>query len=142
KPQTCEVRIVDRSPDGMGIRLRTPLQPGWPVLITPGEEGPVKAVVKYCRCDTDGWFIGVLLVHRDRRRFDRRPVDVAARLVWSRDSSAERDCEVRIRDVAEGGVLISSPRPFSPASAVSVVHEGWQRNGTIVHCVPEADSDA
>lgn len=125
--------IVDESDQGLGVRVDRPLPAGSPILITRPNRVATKAVVRHCRQEPGGWFIGVLLVMSDRRRFDRRVFHAPAKMSWQSLDEGAREAEVLLVDASEGGVRVESPAEAPDGAAVSIIHDGWQRFGTIVH---------
>jgi len=129
--------ILERSADGLEIRLSEPLPTGWPVLITPADELPVKAVVRHCRGLGDGARVGVRLIRNERRRFDRRPCDWEARLHWPLDETGKTlEQPARILDSGEGGIRVRVEQAVPEAVVARVAHQGWHRFGSVVACRP------
>ena len=127
------VHLVDRSESGVGVRSPLSLDPGWPVLLTLPEGGSLKAVVRHRRRDPGGWILGLQLIRRERRRFDRRPMDRKVELAWQGEDGHRHTATGRVRDVGEGGLqfVCESDIPFRASVLLAI--EGWQRFGTVVH---------
>lgn len=141
QPHAEPCRVVDRFADGMELGLDRPLPAGWPILITPADEIPLKAVIRHARENGDGPRAGVMLIRHERRRFDRRPCEWRARLRWQVD--ADSDCveeDARIVDAAEGGLRTRISRPVPEGVLVRVSHEGWHRFGAVASCRPAGSS--
>ncbi len=131
------VHLIDQSADGLGVRSPAPLERGWPVLLTPPEGAPIKAVVRNKRRDSSGWILGLQLIRRERRRFDRRPIDRDVELAWQGVDGQRREVSGRVRDVGEGGLQLVCEADIPFRTSILMVIEGWQRFGVIVHIRPE-----
>jgi len=132
--------VLDRSPNGMELELAEPLLPGWPLLVTPAHELPIKAIVRHARQTPEGPRVGVMLIHHERRRYDRFPCDWTASMDWQVETAGEEHRqEMRIRDAAQGGVRAKIERPVQESAVVRISHEGWHRFGTVVDCRPVGD---
>ena len=127
---------------GLGVRSPVSLDPGWPVLLTLPEGAPLKAVVRHRRRDPGGWILGLQLIRRERRRFDRRPMDREIELAWQGPDGHRRRASGRVRDVGEGGLQFVCKADIPFRTSVLLAIEGWQRFGTVVHIHPERDSRA
>ena len=134
------VHLVDRSKGGVGVRAAIPLEKGWPVLLTPPRDAPIKAVVRHRRRDPSGWFLGLQVIQRERRRFDRRPIDSTVELSWDGKDGRLRRGVGRVRDVGEGGLRIACHVEIPYRAVVLLGVEGWQRYATIVHAEVETDT--
>jgi len=136
------VHLVDQSASGLGVRSPVGLDQGWPVLLTLPQGAPLKAVVRHRRRDQNGWILGLQLIRRERRRFDRRPMDRAIELAWQGPDGKRCTAAGRLRDVGEGGLrfVCKADIPFRTSVLISI--EGWQRFGAIVHIHPDRDSRA
>lgn len=133
------VHLVNRSDGGLAVRSATVLDAGWPVLVTPPDGAPVKAVVRHRRRDSSGWILGLQLIRRERRRFDRRPLDRTVQLAWDGVDGTRRTANGRVRDVGEGGLQFISQANIPTRSFVVLSVDGWQRFGAIVHQRVERD---
>ena len=96
--------VADRSMDGVGVRSPHPLPPGAPVLITIGEDAPLKAMVRHCISDEDDWRIGLKVIRHEKRRFDRTPIEGEALVVWQSPAHGRRESPGQTLDVGEGGL--------------------------------------
>lgn len=132
----CEpARVLDRSPDGMELAIGDALDAGTPLLVTPAEELPVKAIVRHVRQTPDGPRVGVFLVHSEKRRFDRRPCEWTAGLRWREEADGDPvEQEAQVRDAAEGGLRVHLSREIAESVVVRISHQGWHRFGTVVEC--------
>ncbi|MCB1020050.1 MAG: PilZ domain-containing protein [Acidobacteria bacterium] len=133
------VHLVNRSEGGLAVRSATVLDAGWPVLVTLPNGAPVKAVVRHRRRDSSGWLLGLQLIRRERRRFDRRPLDRLVEVAWDGADGRRQTADGRVRDVGEGGLQFVSRANVPTRSFVVLSIDGWQRFGTIVH--QRADGD-
>jgi hypothetical protein len=142
--EDCEraqaVHLIDQSTGGLGVRSPVCLDPGWPVLLTLPQGAPLKAVVRHRRRDHTGWVLGLQLIRRERRRFDRRPMDREVELAWQGPDGQRRTASGRLRDVGEGGLQFVCKADIPFRTSVLLAIEGWQRFGTIVHIRPDRDS--
>jgi hypothetical protein len=127
------VWVQDRSSAGLGVRSPYRLKPGWPVLVTLGEEVSKKAMVRYCEADSGDWRAGLKLIEREKRRYDRIPVHGLATVVWQSARNTRRQARARILDVCEGGVGLSGEAAIPNDTPVCVLHDGWQRFGSVTH---------
>lgn len=125
--------VCDRSKEGMGLRSPYRLDAGSPVLITLGEEAPAKAMVRHCQADHGDWRIGLKLIRHEQRRFDRTPIQGEATVIWQSPSHGRQEVRVRILDVGEGGLGLSGESRIPVQSTVSIIHDGWQRFGSVTH---------
>lgn len=124
--------IGDVSAGGCRLRLAHPLEPGWPVLITPQGKPPFKGVIRHSRPEGEGWAVGVKLIRNDRRRVDRRPLSCPASMRWY-EGSDECESDVMIRNASEGGVQIVCPHTVATGIVVTLSHEGWLRPATVCY---------
>ncbi len=131
--QAVAVRVENQSRNGYAIRAPRLIAIGKTVLITPEDEAPIKAVVRHCASGVGGWRLGVELVPKDRRRFDREPMYCAAELSCTRAGRGD-DWPVIIRDASEGGLQIESPEPLTLEQVIEVTHLGASRQGVVMHC--------
>lgn len=133
------VHLIDQSTRGLAVRSPVSLDPGWPVLLTLREGAPLKAVVRHRRRESGGWILGLQLIRRERRRFDRRPTDREINLAWQGPDGHRRSAVGRVRDVGEGGLQFVTKADIPFRTSVLLAIEGWQRFGTIVHIRPDRD---
>lgn len=127
------VWVFDRSDGGLGVSSPHRLEAGWPVLVTLSEEAPVKAMVRHCEESGPDWIAGLKIVHKERRRHDRSVSRGVAKVVWDSGSHSRREVRVRILDISEGGLGLSGEAAISEQTPVCIIHEGWQRFGTVTH---------
>jgi hypothetical protein len=132
------VHLVDRSKGGIGVRAAAPVEKGWPVLLTPPRDAPIKAVVRHRRRDPSGWFLGLQVIQQERRRFDRRPLDSKIDLSWDKDGRLHKAVG-RVRDVGEGGLRFVCQADIPRRAVVMLAIDGWQRYATVVHTELERD---
>lgn len=125
--------VADRSADGLGLSSPYRLEPGWPVLVTLSEEAPVKAMVRHCEADHGDWRAGLKIVHKERRRYDRALSSGQATVVWQSGTHSRREVRARILDVSEGGVGLSGEAAIPAQTPVCIIHDGWQRFGSVTH---------
>jgi len=125
--------ICDRSADGLGVQSPFRLEPGWPVLVTFSNEAPVKAMVRHCKAEREDFRSGLKIIRHERRRHDRSLARGHATVTWESGGVGERRTRARILDVSEGGVGLSGEAPIPEQTAVCIVHDGWQRFGSVTH---------
>jgi hypothetical protein len=73
------------------------------------------------------------VIRRERRRFDRRPLNREIESVWQGADGRRRKTRGRVRDVGEGGLQFACKEEIPLRTAVMLTIEGWQRSGIIVH---------
>ncbi len=127
------VWVCDRSTDGLGVQSPYRLEPGWAVLVTFREEAPVKAMVRHIRTQRDEFCAGLKIIRHERRRHDRSLASGIATVTWEGGEQGSGRTQARILDVSEGGLGLSSEDSVPNQAAVAVVHDGWQRFGSITH---------
>jgi len=132
------VYIADVSAGGCRLRLTHTLEPGWPVLITPHDKPPFKAVVRHCHPEGEGWSIGAQMIRNDRRRVDRRPLSCPASLRWH-EGPRECTATVMIRNASDGGVQIACPQAVTTGTFVTLSHEGWLRPATVCYSTQQGE---
>ena len=109
--QALAGRLENRSRPEFGLHTPRRIAEGKAILVTPEEEGPIKAIVRNCTADESGWHIGAELVPHERRRSDREPMHHAARVTCTR-GGRRGDLDVIIKDASEGGLQLESPVPL------------------------------
>ena len=135
--QTVEVRST--SPKCMGILVPKPLPVNQMVMILRAEDEPIKAEIKHCRRDTDGYHAGLELLPQEHRRFERQPVNEPATLHWSEPHGERRSSQVVIRDATPAGVQVEVPCRVPSACLVRLSHEDWRYLGFTCYCTPKED---
>jgi len=134
------VEVLDRSPNGMRIRLSRCLPVGLIVWIKPQDtETAIKCVVRHCAEDGGGYVAGVVLVLIERRRFDRRPYLEPGKLHWAGANFQPMTSPVTLRDVSEEGFQLEAPAKGPAPTAVRLSFGGWECMGTTCYCVPNGD---
>jgi len=130
--------IFERSRRGAGLRFSVALPVGLSILLTRKGEGPVKAIVRHSRELEDGFHLGVRLIGRELRRFDRHPVDAEASLHWSSVRNGQQTIVVRVTDSTAEGVQLDAPCSIPEEMMVRLGHGGWHRLGVISYCKERA----
>ncbi len=138
--QALAGRLENRSRKGYGLRTPRRIAKGKTILVTPEDEGPVKAIVRHCSTVESGWYIGVELVPHESRRSDREPMHYAARVTCTRGGRGG-DLDVIIKDASEGGLQLESPVPLAVDQRIEVSHLSASREGVVAHCNPHDDAD-
>jgi hypothetical protein len=136
------VDLIDWSPAGLGVRTAVSVQPGWPVLVTLPHGEPIKAVVRHRHAEGAGCRLGLRLIRRERRRFDRRPLERNVELIWQGTDGRRESVVGRVRDVSEGGLQFVCEADIPALTTVLVAVEGLQRFGTIADVHSDGDRRA
>lgn len=98
----------------------------------------LKAVVRRCESSDEGFYLGVEVVARDKRRSDREPMYCAAKISCTRKGRRD-DLPIIIRDASETGLQVESPEPLPAHEVIEISHLGSYRQGTVVHCQQDGD---
>ncbi len=132
-------RLENRSAKGFGIRGPRLIPQGKTILVSTEEEPTVTAVVRHCASGNGGFFLGVEVIPRDKRRSDREPMYCAAKISCTREGRRD-DLPVIIRDASETGLQLESPEPLLADEVIEVSHLGSYRQGMVTHCHRDEDS--
>jgi hypothetical protein len=131
--QALAGRLENRSRRGFGIRAPRQIAAGKTILVTPEDEAPIKAVVRHCSSIENGWYLGVELVPREKRRSDREPMHCVARITCTRAGRTD-DLDIIIKDASEGGLQLESPEPLAVDQVIEVSHLNSSREGLVAYC--------
>jgi hypothetical protein len=126
--------VVERSERGVGLRFSIALPVGLSVMVTPHHEGPLKGVIRHSQEHNGGFNLGVRLIGRELRRFDRHPMDAEANLEWSSPREGKQSIAVRVRDSSAEGVQLEASCAIPDETLVRLGHGGWHRLGVISYC--------
>lgn len=132
-PQAFAGRLENRSAKGLGIRGPRLVPRDKTILVSTEEEPNVKAVVRHCVSSAGGFYLGVEVIRRDKRRNDREPMHYAAEISCTR-KGRRADLPVIIRDASEKGLQLESPEPLSRDEVIEISHLGSYRQGTVTYC--------
>jgi hypothetical protein len=125
--------LENRSAKGFGIRGPRLIPRGKTILIWAEQEAAVKAVVRHCASGAGGFYLGVEIIPRDKRRNDREPMYCAAKISCTREGRRD-NLPVIIRDASETGLQLESHEPLAVDEVIEVSHLGSYRQGTVTHC--------
>ncbi len=134
-----EVEITDTSSKGLGIRLPDEIPVGQTVTISAGEDKKYRGVLRHCRPQDDGYFAGVVLVFRERRRNDREPLAGEGTLSWAGPTGAHNEEQVRVRNLSEEGIQLEVPREVPVSSMVRLSGVTEECFGSTCYCEPDGD---
>lgn len=116
--QSQPIEILDRSHDGLGLRLSERLEAGQTVWVeTDGGTFP-KGVVCFCEPDGEGYRAGLMRVERERRRFDREPSGGAATLTWMVPPAARVSLSVLVRNITADGLQLEAQMAVPISSVI------------------------
>ena len=134
-----KINIRDRSDSGLGISLVELLRVCQTVWISTDNDMKCKGVVRYCREETGGYFVGVRRVLRERRRAERQPAGKKGKLHWEAPGGGQKNAEALVRDANGYGVQVHVPDPVPVPAVVRL--EGQQADcfGSTCYCTPYQD---
>jgi hypothetical protein len=133
------VRILDRSPGGMGLILPQELPVGLIANVRWPGGAPIQAVVRHCRPDDLQYVAGLMHLPEQRRTEERRTRSETAKLVWDDLLDGRLSSTVRLLDVSSHGFQCLSPRSVAVPLVGCLATRSWQFYGTSRYCV-ETDS--
>ena len=136
---TQEIEIRGVSSKGLGIYLLDDIPVGQTVTISAAEDKNYKGVLRYCRPQSEGYLAGVVLVFRERRRYDREPSAGEGTLSWTDPAGAHHEEQVRVRNLSEEGIQLEVPRAVVVPSMVRLSGVSEQRFGSTCYCEPASD---
>ncbi len=129
------VRLLDRSPGGMGLSLPQELPVGLIASVRWEGGAPVQAVVRHCRPSDAEFVAGLMHLPVQRRSEDRKTRHQTAKLVWD-DLLAGRMAEtVRLLDVSSHGFRCHSQHSLPVPLVGCLATPDWQYYGTTRYCV-------
>ena len=134
-----KINVRDMSDSGLGISLVELLRVGQTVWISTDNDRKLKGVVRYCREETGGYFVGVRRVLRERRRAERLPAGGKGRLHWEASGGGQKEAEALVRDASGYGVQVQVPDQVPVPAVVRL--EGYESDcfGSTCYCTPYQD---
>ena len=131
-----KINIRDVSDSGLGISLVELLRVGQTVWISTDGNTKCKGVVRYCREETGGYFVGIRRVLRERRRAERQPAGGKGMLHWEAPGGGQREAEAVVRDANGYGVQVHVPDQVPVPAVVRL--EGHESDcfGSTCYCAP------
>ena len=134
RTQPCRqiIRIRDQSENGVGVLTENELPVGQSVRVVTARLDEF-GVVRHCDAVEDGYFIGVVLVKHEKRRFERRPCREPATLRLSRPFEGRDQWAVMILDSTPYGVQVRASVHIPQRAAVKLIHTDWQCLGSICY---------
>ena len=135
-----EIEITDTSSKGLGIRLPDEIPVGQTVTISaPQEDKKYRGVLRHCRPQDAGYFAGVVLVFRERRRYDREPLTGEGTLSWAGPTGTHNEEQVRVRNLSDEGMQLEVARAVPVRSMVRLSGVTEECFGSTCYCEPDAD---
>ena len=116
--QSQPIEILDRSHDGLGLRMSQRLEAGQTVWVEMDGGTFPKSVVCFCEPDGEGYRAGLMRVERERRRFDREPSGGAATLSWMDRPAAWVSVPVLVRNITADGLQLEAPMAVPVSSVI------------------------
>ena len=134
-----KINIRDMSDSGLGISSDELLRVCQTVWISTDSGTKCKGVVRYCRKEPGGYFVGVRRVLRERRRAERQPAGGKGKLHWEAAGGGQKEAEALVRDANGYGVQLHVP-DLVPVPAV-VRLEGQESDcfGSNCYCTSYQD---
>ena len=132
RTQPCRqiIRIRDQSENGVGVLIENELPVGQSVRIVAAGLDEF-GVVRHCDPVEDGYFIGVVLVKHEKRRFERKPRREPAILRLTCPVNGRDQCNVIILDSTPYGLRVRASVPIPDRASVQVIHADWQCLGSV-----------
>ena len=132
------IRIRDQSENGVGALIDSELPVGLSVrVVAPSLDEA--GVVRHCQAVEQGYFVGVVLVKHEKRRFERLPNREPALLHLSRGTGGSDPWPVTILNATPYGVQVAASARIPDHTRVKVVHADWQCLGSV--CYSKAAED-
>ena len=134
-----KINIRDVSDSGLGISLVELLRVGQTVWISTDANTRCKGVVRYCREETGGYFVGIRRVLRERRRAERQPAGGTGTLHWEAAGGGQRAAKALVRDATGYGVQVHVSDQVPVPAVVRL--EGHESDcfGSTCYCTPYQD---
>jgi hypothetical protein len=129
------VRILDRSPGGMGLILPRELPVGLIANVRWAGGAPIQTVVRHCRPSDSQFVAGLMHLPEQRRAEERRARGETAKLVWDDLLDGRLAATVRLLDVSSHGFQCYSPRSLPVPLVGCLATPSWQFYGTTRYCV-------
>ena len=134
-----KINIRDMSDSGLGISSAELLRVGQTVRISTDNGTKCKGVVRYCREETGGYFVGVRRVLRERRRAERQPAGGKGKLHWEAPGGGQKEAEALVRDASGYGVQVHVPDPVPVPVVVRLEGQESDCFGSTCYCTPYQD---
>ena len=134
-----EIEITDTSPKGLGIRLPDEIPVGQTVTISASEDKKYRGVLRHCRPQDGGYFAGVVLVFRERRRNDREPVTGEGTLSWAGPTGTQNEEQVGVRNLSDEGIQLAVARAVPVPSMVRLSGVTEECFGSTCYCERDGD---
>ena len=134
-----KINVRDMSDSGLGISLVELLRVGQTVWISTDNDRKWKGVVRYCREETGGYFVGVRRVLRERRRAERLPAGGKGRLHWEAPGGGQKEAEALVRDASGYGVQVHVPDAVPVPAVVRLEGQESDCFGSTCYCTPYQD---
>ncbi len=134
-----EIEITNTSSKGLGIRLPDEIPIGQTVTILAPENKKYRGVLRHCRPQDDGYFAGVVLVFRERRRNDREPLTGEGTLSWAGPTGTHNEEQVRVRNLSDEGMQLEVARAVPVPSMVRLSGVTEECFGSTCYCERDGD---
>ena len=134
-----EIEITDKSSKGLGIRLPDEIPVGQTVTISATEHTKYRGVLRHCQPQDGGYFAGVVLVFRERRRNDREPLTGEGTLSWAGPTGTHNEEQVRVRNLSDEGIQLEVPRAVPVRSMVRLSGATEECFGSTCYCERDGD---
>ena len=134
-----EIEITNTSSKGLGIRLPDEIPVGQTVTILAPENKKYRGVLRHCRPQDDGYFAGVVLVFRERRRNDREPLTGEGTLSWAGPTGTHNEEQVRVRNLSDEGMQLEVARAVPVLSMVRLSGATEECFGSTCYCERDGD---
>ena len=109
---------------------------GETVLVS-AEDKLLKAAVRHCEKDGDGYRLGLYLVIKEKRRLDRIVVAGSGQLNYQAEDGSEQGMPVEIHNVSEDGFRGTTPEAVPVGATVRLTGEQYECLATARYCNPE-----
>ncbi len=134
-----EIEITDTSSKGLGIQLPDEIPVGQTVTISATEDKKYRGVLRHCRPQNGGYFAGVVLVFRERRRHDREPLTGEGTLSWAGPTGTHNEEQVGVRNLSDEGIQLEVPRAVPVPSMVRLSGVTEECFGSTCYCERDGD---
>ena len=138
--QSVEGQMVDRSADGLGVISPHQFSVGDEIFLVLPKGAEEKAVVRHNADATAGWHLGLRVIHHERRRYERFPVDGTAHVHWGGDDQKHRKLPVQVKNIAHQGMQLRAIEELAPGTVVRVTGDTVQCVGVTWYCRPDGDA--
>jgi hypothetical protein len=134
KDRSLTARLVDRSPEGVGVVLPQRLPVGLLAIIRWEGGSGIRAVVRHCRRSRGEFAAGLMHLVQERRVEDRELLDEDAELVWDDFADGRVVSPVHLRNVSRSGFCCRLPRAVPVPLVVCLTTREWQYYGATRYC--------